>query len=211
MGEQRSMCTRLVLASGSPRRQALLRELGVPFETVVSGVPECPRTQEEPSDFVRRAAREKAYAVAALRPEDWVLGADTEVVLDSQVLGKPADVTDAGRMLRRLSGKVHRVLTGVALLAPGGRLHTELAVESRVEFRTLGGQEVDAYVASGEPMDKAGAYAIQGGAAGFVRSVSGSYTNVVGLPLEEVRAVLSRNDLLCQPGERADDGKPGRE
>jgi septum formation protein len=185
----------LVLGSASPRRAALLREMGVPFAIVASDVPEETEAGESPTAFVRRAAIDKGAAVARRRPGDWVLAADTEVAVDGEVLGKPRDAADARRMLRRLSGRVHEVLTGVALFAPGGACVEARVVRTAVAFRALSDEEIAAYVAGGEPADKAGAYAIQGGAAGFVREVDGSISNVVGLPVDEVRDLLVRHGL----------------
>jgi septum formation protein len=158
----------LVLGSGSPRRAALLRELGVAFAVRVSDVPEVPCAGEEAADFARRAAREKGCAVAGDCDGAWVLAADTVVVVDGEILGKPVDAADARGMLARLSGRAHEVLTAVALIAPGGEPAEELLMRSAVEFRDLGADEIDAYIATGEPFDKAGAYGIQGGAALFV-------------------------------------------
>jgi septum formation protein len=190
----------LVLGSASPRRAALLRDLGLDFVVHASDVPEIPLPGEDAVAFARRAARDKALAVARARAADWVLAADTVVAIDGEVLGKPRDDDEARRMLRTLSGRFHRVITAVVLTHPGAGAADEVAVESTVEFRVLGAGEIDAYVATGEPFDKAGAYAIQGGASGFVRSVGGSYSNVVGLPLDEVRLLLARHGLL--PKER---------
>ncbi len=186
----------LVLGSASPRRAELLRRLGVEFSVQASDIPEVPAAGESAADFARRAAREKALAVARATANTWVLAADTVVVVDGEIMGKPADAADARRMLSRLSGRVHHVVTGIALVGPDGLLREELAVDSAVQFRLLAGDEIDAYVASGDPLDKAGAYAIQGGASRFVHRVTGSYTNVVGLPLDEVRDLLQRHGLL---------------
>jgi septum formation protein len=187
----------LVLASASPRRRALLAELGVAFEVLPSDVPEQPRPGESPGAFAVRVAHEKGREVAGRRPDRWVLAADTVVVLDGEILGKPRDRDDARRMLLALSASVHHVLTAVALLAPSTAAGEELLIESEVTFRRLTGAEIETYLDSGEPFDKAGAYAIQGGAADFVTTVAGSYTNVVGLPLEELRALLRRHGLLA--------------
>ncbi|MGE0520851.1 MAG: nucleoside triphosphate pyrophosphatase [Candidatus Binatia bacterium] len=186
---------RLVLASASPRRAALLGELGVPFAVQPSDVPEMPEPGEAAAAFALRAARDKAAAVARIDPSAWVLGADTVVTVDGEIFGKPQDEADAQRMLRRLSGHAHEVVTAVVLFAPGSEFVEECAVRTGVEFRELGANEIAAYVASGEPTDKAGAYAIQGGAAGFVRRVTGSHTNVIGFPMDEVRAMLDRHGL----------------
>ncbi|HSQ00964.1 MAG TPA: Maf family protein [Candidatus Dormibacteraeota bacterium] len=183
----------LVLGSASPRRAALLREIGMPFTVCASDVPETPLPGEAPAAFARRAALDKGDAVARLCPGAWVLAADTVVAIDDQILGKPCDDADARRMLRLLANRRHDVLTGVALFAPDGVCADALVVRTAVTFRAVSDGEIAAYVASGEPADKAGAYAIQGGAAGFVRAVDGSYSNVVGLPVDEVRALLTRH------------------
>ena len=190
----------LVLASASPRRRELLAQAGYTFEVRPAHVPEDPRTGEEPVAYVVRLAREKAEAVyralagqesgAELidRRELAVLGADTTVVVDGEILGKPQNAADAARMLRMLSGRTHRVITGVALATAEG---TEVAAEvTAVRFVALADEEIAAYVATGEPMDKAGAYAIQGRAARWIPRIEGCYFNVVGLPLALVTAML---------------------
>jgi septum formation protein len=187
----------LILASASPRRVELLRRLGVVFTVQPSGVDETLRPGEDGVAFARRAARDKADAVAAENPEAWVLSADTVVLVDGEILGKPRDEDDARRMLRLLSGRRHRVVTAVVLTAPRRGSREEMAIESGVEFHPLAEPEIDAYVATAEPYDKAGAYAFQGAARRFIRGVDGSHTNVIGLPLDEVRDLLSRHRLLA--------------
>ncbi len=177
---------RLILASASPRRARLLASAGIAFDQRPADIDESPLEGESPEGYVVRLAEEKARA--AWRPGFRALGADTAVVTGREVLGKPRDERDARRMLRSLSGRSHRVLTGVAVF-DGGACAT-LYVETRVRFRELREVEIRAYVASGEPLDKAGSYAIQAGAAAFVESVEGSYSNVVGLPLDEVAGLL---------------------
>jgi len=190
----------LVLASASPRRRELLAQAGYTFEVRPAHVPEDPRTGEEPVAYVVRLAREKAEAVyRALAGQEsgaeliggcelTVLGADTTVVVDGEILGKPQNAADAARMLRMLSGRTHRVITGVALATARG---TEVAAEvTAVRFVALAEEEIAAYVATGEPMDKAGAYAIQGRAAKWIPRIEGCYFNVVGLPLALVTAML---------------------
>ena len=179
-----------------PRGVPTLRQVGLDFSVCPSDVPEVAAAGETATDLARRLAREKGTAVARSRTDAWVLSADTIVVVDGAVLGKPADAAEAGQMLRRLSDRTHEVFTAVALTAPGGEPAGEVLVRSRVEFRPLSAAEIDAYVATGEPFDKAGAYAIQGGAEHFVRRVDGSYTNVVGLPIDETRDLLARAGLL---------------
>lgn len=187
----RAMRAVLILASASPRRRGLLAQLGVPFAVVPSDVPELPRPAEPPAAFAARVARDKAVAVAHAFPAAHVLGADTVVIVDRVALGKPVDRDDARRMLTALSARTHQVRTAVALVSPGGHVD-ELSVETSVEFRALTAVEIEAYLDTGEPFDKAGAYAVQGGAATFVTRLEGSYSNVVGLPVEEVAALLRR-------------------
>jgi septum formation protein len=182
----------LLLASASPRRAELLRQLGVPFEQRAMETDETPLPGEPAAALVRRLALGKAVAALPLAARgQWVLGADTVVVLGNHILGKPADAADASAMLSLLSGRVHRVYTGIALLREGhGPL--QACPCTRVGFRELGEAEIAAYVATGEPLGKAGAYAIQGRAAAFVRGIAGSWSNVVGLPLFELDALLRR-------------------
>jgi septum formation protein len=180
--------TPLVLASGSARRADLLRAAGIPFEAVAADVDESHQAGEPADRYVRRLAEAKAERVATSRPGRLVLGADTTVVVDGDVLGKPDDADDAARMLRRLSGRSHLVITGVCLIGPAGNRRTEAAVTT-VEFRPLSSEEIADYVRSGEPMDKAGAYAIQGGAATFVTRLDGPRDNVVGLPMALVQGM----------------------
>jgi septum formation protein len=202
---------RLILASGSPRRVALLGELGVPFETVASNAAETidPRLSADAQAVV--LAERKARAVASQHETDLVLGADTIVVLDGELLGKPVDEADATRMLRRLSGREHRVVTGIALVdASTGSMRTS-AVSSNVRFRTLSDEEIARYVASGEPRGKAGAYAIQGLGSGLVSALKGCFTNVVGLPLCETAGLLTAAGIIVSStwqGCRLPDGAP---
>lgn len=176
----------LVLASASPRRRELLGLAGLDFEIVPSQAAEPPpRPGEAPRCFATRLARLKAVDVAALRPGAAVLGADSIVVVDGRILGKPADPDDAARMLGLLSGRTHEVVTGCCLVLPDAT-EKVLAVATRVTMSPLSPELIRAYVATSEPLDKAGAYAIQGHAAAFVTTIEGSYTNVVGLPLAEV-------------------------
>ena len=181
---------RLVLASASPRRRELLTQAGFTFEVRAAHVNEDPRPDEDPIAYVVRLAREKAEAVYAELhdPEILVLGADTTVTLDGHILAKPGDQADACRMLRMLSGRTHRVITGVAIAFASG---TEVAAEvTGVQFLTVTEDEIAAYVATGEPMDKAGAYGIQGSAAKWIPRIEGCYFNVVGLPLALVSTML---------------------
>lgn len=178
----------LVLASASPRRAELLRAAGIRFEVVAADVDERQHDGEDAESYVRRLAEAKAASVAALHPGRPVLGADTTVVAGSVVLGKPRDAADAAAMLAQLSGRSHRVLTGVCLIGADGRRGTAVATTT-VEFRRLTDAEIDEYVASGEPMDKAGAYAVQGQARRFVTRIDGAFDNVVGLPVALIQAM----------------------
>ena len=181
----------LYLASQSPRRRQLLGQLGLEFRLLDVDVEEVRGPGEAAEDYVRRVAREKAgaglLAVVAV-PKALVLGADTEVVLDGEVFGKPRDAADAAAMLRRLSGRRHQVLSAVALVDAAREAQAMVATE--VEFAELSDAEIERYVATGEPMGKAGAYAIQGRAEAFVRHLSGSYSGVVGLPLHDTMKLL---------------------
>lgn len=188
----------IVLASASPRRQEILRNAGIPFSVQAADIDETPLKDELPRDCAERLAREKALTVWRMRPGDMVLGADTIVVADGAILGKPFDGDDAVRMLRLLSGRVHQVITGVCVV--GGRGDSQLT-SSEPETRTasettsvtmneLSDAEIRKYVATGEPMDKAGAYAIQGIASRWIPRIEGDYSNVVGLPMALVYSML---------------------
>ena len=180
---------RLVLASASPRRRELLESAGIDFDVAPIELDESRRLGEAPRAYVERLAREKAEAIARRRPDAIVLGADTAVVVDDTVLGKPIDAADAARMLRQLSGRAHEVMTGVAVVSGG--LTVSRVARTIVWFAELTPEEILAYIATGEPADKAGAYAIQGRAAPFVTRTEGSYSNVVGLPMEVVSDLLA--------------------
>jgi septum formation protein len=187
----------IILASSSPRRRDLLRLLGFPFRIVVPDADESVHPGEGPAAYAARTALAKAECVAGATPDRpagiVVIGADTVVTLGGAILGKPRDAADAARMLRALGGRRHEVMTGLAVVGrrPGAPQRTETAlVRTGVEMKPLTEPEIAAYVAGGEPMDKAGAYGIQGGAAALVRAVYGSYTNVVGLPLAELHELL---------------------
>ena len=185
----------LVLASASPRRRELLAQAGFSFEVHPAHIPEDPLPGEDPIAYVTRLAREKAQAVFAQLATNAeaasnlaVLGADTTVTLDKAILGKPEDDDDAARMLRLLSGRTHRVMTGIALVtAEAAQVAAEVTA---VRFLTLRDEEIAAYIATGEPMDKAGAYAIQGLAARWIPRIEGCYFNVVGLPIALVSTLL---------------------
>jgi septum formation protein len=185
----------LILASASPRRQELLREAEIPFEAHPAYINEDQHAGEPPLKYVCRLAREKAQTVAQHYPQNYVLGADTIVVIDNAVLGKPGNAADAARMLRLLSGREHWVTTAVSLVHPNGHTDTSCAT-TRVFFRKIAEDEIEQYVAGSEPMDKAGAYAIQGGASRWTDRIVGEYSNVVGLPLSLVTEMLRKSGLL---------------
>jgi len=180
----------LILASASPRRRELLQQIGAPFSLLSVAVDETPSATESPEDYVQRLAREKALAGLALLDDAsaCVLGADTTVVLDQRILGKPADRVDALAMLAALSGREHRVMTAVAVASPSQCVVR--LVTSKVRMRRIDPAQAEAYWTSGEPQDKAGGYAIQGWGAIFVESLEGSYSTVVGLPLCETAELL---------------------
>jgi septum formation protein len=178
----------IVLASASPRRAQLLKAAGIRFDVRASDVDETPQAGEDAADYVARLALEKARTVSVLEPGRLVLGADTTVIVDGRMLGKPADAAEAEAMLRVLAGRAHEVLTGVALVGPHGEVG-EVA-RTTVWFRFMTSEDIRGYVETGEASDKAGAYGIQGRAAAFVERISGSYTNVVGLPIALVCRLL---------------------
>ena len=180
----------LILASSSPRRQELLRQIGIPFVVEAPEVDEHAVEADSPAELVERLALRKASAVAARHPADIVLGADTIVVVDGEVLGKPGDRAEAEAMLTRLSGRPHQVLTGVAVVRGSEALVAH--EETVVRFAPLTREQVQWYVQTGEPMDKAGAYGIQGRAAALIASISGDYFNVVGLPLHRTVQMLTQ-------------------
>ncbi len=194
----------LVLASQSPRRQELLRNAGIEFAVQPPDVDEKRQAQESARAFAERTARDKARAVARLRPADFVLGADTVVVVDDAVLGKPGDAGDAARMLRLLSGRSHQVITGVCLAAPREtrNVKRETPFEdvrsetTTVFFEHLADDDIAFYIAHGEPMDKAGAYAIQGIASRWISRIEGCYFNVVGLPVPLVWRMLREHRVI---------------
>lgn len=197
----------IVLASRSPRRAELLAAAGIPFEVLAADIDETPRAGEAPDAYVERLAIEKARAVLALindkpeglsPPDVLVLGADTTVTIDGLILGKPESAREATGMLQRLSGRVHDVFTGVALASAGG-VHSAVD-RTRVWFEPMTDEDISWYVASGEPVDRAGAYAIQGLASRFIARIEGSYTNVVGLPVALVSSILrQRKPLRLSP------------
>jgi septum formation protein len=184
----------LVLASASPRRQRFLHELGLDFVVQPADVDESLRPGELPAVFVRRLAEEKARAVSGASPRSWVLAADTIVEVDGEILGKPADGADAVRLLQKLRNRWHAVWTGFCLMR--GKAVTTGVVRSEVRFGDFSDAVCAAYVATGEPLDKAGAYGIQGKGAFLVREIKGSYSNVVGLPLHEVVDALLAQGII---------------
>jgi len=184
----------IILASASPRRAELLRSAAIPFTVDVADISEDLRPGEQPVKHAERLAREKAEVVAKRNPKKIVLGADTIVVVDDQILGKPRDGADAARMLRMLSGRAHEVITGVCLnrLASNNQQQATCSERTKVFFEEIGASEVEAYVATGEPTDKAGAYAIQGIASRWISRIEGDYANVVGLPVALLWKMLQR-------------------
>ena len=182
---------KVILASASPRRRQLLAAAGIEFEVIESMVPERRLAGEPARDYALRMAREKARAVSSRFPDAIVIGADTIVMCDAQILEKPAHPEDARRMLAMLSGRTHTVVTAFAL-ARGEKILESTPVESRVTFRKLSASEIDDYIATEEPFDKAGAYGIQGVGGGFISHVEGSRDNVMGLPAQPVVAALAR-------------------
>jgi septum formation protein len=199
----------LILASASPRRRELLRNAGIPFRVQPSEIDETLRAGESPVDCAERLAQEKARAISARYPQDFVLGADTVVVVEDALLGKPRDAEDAVRMLRMLSGRTHKVITGVCLICPTFARNAQAPTTENRELRTasettlvtmcaLTDNEIRDYVATGEPMDKAGAYAIQGIASRWIPRIEGDYSNVVGLPVALVYKMLRESAALSK-------------
>ena len=201
----------LVLASASPRRQELLRSAGIAVTVQPTNLPEAPLDGEAPKAFAERLAREKAWAVFKQRPNDFVLGADTIVVVGKEILGKPSNAADAARMLKMLSGRSHEVTTAVCLMGPrpaaapegnaGASAKSESLGDTRsettlVKMNELTDEEIQAYILTGEPMDKAGAYAIQGMASRWIPRIEGDYANVVGLPTALVYRMLREHKVI---------------
>lgn len=192
---------KLVLASASPRRRELMASIGVDFEVVPSDIPEVRGDGESPEEYVARLSREKAQTIAQRFPDRWIVAADTTVLLGEQLLEKPVDGEDAERMLTTIAGRTHVVYTGVTLLNVATGYHETRVAESEVRMLPLTAGEISWYVATGEPLDKAGAYAVQGIGAMFIDSIHGSYTNVVGLPLALLYEMFKRAgiDPLTDP------------
>lgn len=195
----------LILASASPRRQELLRNAGIQFAVQAADIDETPLANESPQNCAERLARDKALAIFQNRPQDYVLGADTIVVVDDKILGKPRDAADAAGMLQLLSGRTHKVVTGVCLVAPSirscesnpdGREARTASEITLVTMCKISDEEIRDYVETGEPMDKAGAYAIQGIASRWINRIEGDYSNVVGLPVARVYGMLREQGAI---------------
>ena len=182
--------SRLVLASQSPRRRELLKEISNQFEVAPSSIKEVLDIGFRPEENARNIARAKAESIAPSFPNSWVIGADTLVAMDDEIFGKPDDEKDAERILKRLSGREHIVVTGICVVGPQKSL--DKCVVSKIKIKPLTIQEIKDYIATGEPMDKAGAYAIQGKGSFMVRSFSGSKTNIIGLPIDELKVLLKK-------------------
>lgn len=191
-----NMQASFILASASPRRRELLGALIPDFEIIPSDIDEKALDGEAPEDHVLRLSREKALAVSRARPGRWVLGADTVVVVDGEMLGKPATPAEARKMLGMLSGREHTVITGFALVKEGEGVVVNEAVRSGVLFKDITEDEMEWYTATSEPYDKAGGYAVQGKAAFFIKEIRGSHTNVIGLPLSEVVDAMEKAGAL---------------
>jgi septum formation protein len=185
-----------ILASASPRRQELLRSVGLKFKTVPAHVNENYLAGESPRQHVKRLSSDKAMVIAGKYPESWVLGADTIVVIDGLILGKPKNKTKAREMLQNLSGREHKVFTGFTIARVAAEIYQTKVIQSAVRFKTISPKEMDWYVSCDEPYDKAGGYAVQGRGAYFIKSIRGSYTNVIGLPLCEVLEELKKFETL---------------
>lgn len=191
---------RLILASASPRRTELLKLTGLDFEVLPSGIDESVGEQEKPDAHVLRLAVAKAQALANHHPRAWVLGADTTVAVDDELLGKPVNIRQAKAMLKKLSGRWHRVFTGITLICQAKGCVFSEVVASDVLFRKITAVEIARYAATPEPYDKAGGYALQGQGAFFIQEIHGSYTNVIGLPLCETAEILKRAGVINFPG-----------
>lgn len=186
----------LILASASPRRRQLLRSIGLDFRIIPAHVDENYLAGESPYQHVRRLSYIKAMAVAQKYQKAWVLGADTIVVIDKTILGKPKNKTQAKNMLKKLSGREHKVFTGVTIALRTLNIYEIKVVQSTVRFKTISSEEMNWYTACDEPYDKAGGYAVQGKGSIFIKSIRGSYSNVIGLPLCEVVELLKKYDVM---------------
>lgn len=185
---------KLILASASPRRRYLLRLIGIPYTVAIPEVCEESLEAEDPIEYVLRISERKALSVKSRFSEGYILGADTTVVLDGEILGKPGDQDEARRMLKRLSGRIHTVYTGLTLVDSATSKKVQGYEKSLVKIRRLSGWEIDAYISSGEPLDKAGSYGIQGYGAAIVEKVNGCYFNVVGLPIVRLLKLIRELD-----------------
>ncbi len=186
----------LVLASNSPRRSILIKQIGLPFEAVGTTVDEELRPHESPRGHVMRLAEEKSEHISLLRPHQWIIGADTIVLVEGKALGKPRNPADARVMLQTISGRQHRVMTAFCIQNKSREISTSKVVETDVVIKDLSSSEIDAYISTGEPMDKAGAYGAQGIGSFMIREIRGSYTNVVGLPTCELVEELLRLGVI---------------
>lgn len=195
-------CKPLILASASPRRQQFLADLGLDFTALAADIDETPLNGEKPDAFARRMAEEKAVVIAKLHPESWVIGADTVVTLEGRILGKPDDATHALEILRNLQGKKHQVITGVALCCARENCLESLSRTTEVKFADFSDAILSAYIATGEPMDKAGAYGIQGKGGFLVRSITGSCSNVIGLPVSTCISLFLHHNVIAPLQER---------
>ena len=186
----------LILASKSPRRSDLLKQAGLIFSIIPSDFDESSVTMSDPESYVRTLAKSKATDISKKHPDSWVLGADTIVLIDDRILGKPGSKDEARSMLKQLSGKTHQVITGYCLCCHKKNEFISKTVKTDVRFKTLREAEIEWYIQTGEPFDKAGAYAIQGVGTFLVKSINGSYTNVVGLPICEVIEFLINREIM---------------
>ena len=192
---------KLILASSSPRRHQFLHNLGIEFTVVTAELDETPVPGEPPDTFAKRMAREKAFVVGSAHPDSWVIGADTVVTLeDGTILGKPANEEDAINMLRKLNNTSHRVFTGLCLCCESEKIKTTIIDSTDVAFMDTPLQILERYVRTGEPLDKAGAYGIQGIGSFLVKSINGSCTNVIGLPVSKLIAMLLHNRIIGVAG-----------
>ena len=189
-------CSRLILASRSPRRKHLLEQAGLKFSVIASNFDESSVAMSDPAAYVRALAESKALDISQKHPESWVIGADTIVLIDNQILGKPGSKEEGKEMLRRLSGKSHQVLTGYCICCKAKKQLFSETVKTEVRFKILRAEEINWYIETGESFDKAGAYAIQGLGSFLVKSIAGSYTNVVGLPVCEVMDFLIKQGVI---------------
>lgn len=191
-----TICEMIILASASPRRAELLRNAAIPFQVKPGHVPESPRPGETPLVYCQRLAKDKARAVQAEFPDCFILGADTVVIVDEHLLEKPQDANDAVRMLKLTLDRSHLVSTGVCLIGPGGKFEDVRSETTEVTFTSMTDDEIRSYVATGEPMDKAGAYGIQGIASRWIKKVNGCYFNVMGLPIGLVYRMLREHHAI---------------